>query len=355
MLAVSTVLAVGAGSTELINTFAWSRVYLIFTFFYVVIRLFADRDSICRLLGWATALAAVTGFVALLIALSSGPESFFQDPSQQFIHTEEGLGLLERVRLPGLSLAYALFWYAVVRAVQTRGRSRLMWSLALVGMGINIALSFNRNMWLGLAIGLLMMLALSGPLVRRRLLGALAVLALAIVVIGTRPGPESKLTPLIARGTSLTNSESLFAESSLQSRANETEIAWNVALHHPVTGIGPGVEFGVAFFEATAQGVWVRVPQLFLHNQYLYLMLIGGIPALVAFLVFLLTGLRAAWAFRTRTPETAALGVGLASIMASAVVAIYFSVPDMAFAISLLAGAIFAARNVPQEAAEPPR
>ncbi|HEY7255621.1 MAG TPA: O-antigen ligase family protein [Solirubrobacterales bacterium] len=345
-LGVSIVLCVNAGSTELINAFNWSRVFAMYAFFFVVVRLFGDRESMRRLLAWSAVIAAVTGFIALLLSLNvGGAESFFQDPSQQFIHTEEGLGIIDRIRLPGLSLGYALFWYAVVMIIQTRGRKRVLWSIGLVGMAVDILVSFNRNMWIGVVIGLLAMLALSGPMVRRRLMGALAVLAFLIVVIGTQPGPESKLSPLVARGTSLTNSEELFASASLQSRADETEVAWNVVKANPLAGVGPGVEFGVSFFEATAPGVWTVVPQLFLHNQYIYLMLVGGVPLLLFFMVYLLTSLRFAWWRRFRTPESAAWGVGLLSIMLSSIVAIYFAAPDMVFSIALLTGAIYASAH----------
>jgi O-antigen ligase len=215
----------------------------------------------------------------------------------------------------------------------------------MVGMLVNIAVSFNRNMWVGLGVGLLLMLVLSGPLVRRRLAAAIAVIAVLLAILPSQLGSEEKLTPLIKRGTSLTNPESLQAESSLKSRANETDIAIDVALDHPVIGIGPGVDFNVSFIEATGGGNWVRVPQLFLHNQYLYLMLIAGIPALAAFLVYLLSCLSWAWHWRTRTPEMSAWGVGLFSIMLSSFVAIYFSATDMVFALALLTGAIFVTRN----------
>ena len=345
LLALSTVLAVSAGKAELLDSFAWGRVFLFFAFFYVVARLFPERESIAKLLGWAVALAALTGAVALVISFASGPASVFQDPSQQFVKAEEGLGLLQRVRLPGLSLAYALFWYGVVRTVQTHGTSRLLWGAALAGMSVSILLSFNRNMWVGLAIGLLLMIVLSGSLVRRRLVGALGVIVVAIALLASQLGSDSRISPLVERGTSLTDPQSLQAESSLQSRENETEVAWEVARENPLIGIGPGVEFGASFFEATAQGVWVRVPQFFLHNQYLYLILIAGFPALIAFLAYLLVSLRDAWSRRLRTPETAAWGVGLASIMLSAIVAIYFSASDMIFGIALLTAAIYAARR----------
>jgi O-antigen ligase len=350
LLGISTALAVSAGNVDLLGSFAWGRAFLFFALFYVVIRLFGDWESIRYLLGWAAALAALTGVLAVFLSFGSGPESIFQDPSQQFIRAQEGLGIIQRVRLPGLALAYALFWYAVVRTARTRGTPRLLWGAALAGMFANIMVSFNRNMWVGLVIGLLAMLVLSGPQVRRRLVVALGVLAIAIGLLGAQLGSDSRISPLIERGTSLGDTESLEAESSLQTREIETEVAWDVAQQNLLIGIGPGVDFGVSFFEATAQGVWVRVSQLFLHNQYLYLMLIAGLPALIAFLGYLLASLWAAWSWRTRTPETAGLGVGLASIMLSSLVAIYFSAPDMIVAISLLTAAIFTMRREPEPA-----
>jgi O-antigen ligase len=131
----------------------------------------------------------------------------------------------------------------------------------------------------------------------------------------------------------------------LQSREDETEVAWTVAKQNLLIGIGPGVEFGVSFFEATAQGVWVKVPQFFLHNQFLYILLITGIPGLLAFVAYLFWSLREAFSLRTRTPEMTAWGVGLLSIALSAIVAIYFSAPEMIFGIALLSGAIYSTRR----------
>ena len=85
-----------------------------------------------------------------------------------------------------------------------------------------------------------------------------------------------------------------------------------------------------------------HVPQLFLHNQYLYLLLSPGIPGLIAFLVFLGTPLHYALRRFPRDPSIIACGVGIATIMISAVVAIYFSVDDMTAIFGLLTGVIVA-------------
>ena len=83
-------------------------------------------------------------------------------------------------------------------------------------------------------------------------------------------------------------------------------------------------------------------PQLFLHNQYLYLLLIAGIPGLIAFVLFL--GVPVALAVRRvpRDPAIAACGVGIAMIMVSAIVAIYFTTEDMTAVLGMLAGILVA-------------
>jgi O-antigen ligase len=90
---------------------------------------------------------------------------------------------------------------------------------------------------------------------------------------------------------------------------------------------------------------YILVPQLFLHNQYLYLVLIAGVPGLIAFLFFLLTPLVAVVRRVPRDPAITACGVGIAAIMLSAVVAIYFTVENMTAVLGLLTGVIIADRD----------
>jgi hypothetical protein len=81
--------------------------------------------------------------------------------------------------------------------------------------------------------------------------------------------------------------------------------------------------------------------------------LIAGIPGLLAFLVFL--GVPMAQAIRRSPgdPAIAACGVGIALIMISAVVAIYFTAEDMTAVLGLLTGIIVADREGRAAAGEP--
>jgi hypothetical protein len=344
LVGLSSALAVAAGHVDAHTSFEWGRPIALFALFYVVVRLFPDARSYSRLLAWAVGLAAATGAIAVVATLGSPLTSVLQDPGHQLIRAKEGLGVLERVRLPGLALAYALFWFTLTRSGEARGGHRLLWSAALIGIVCNIALSFNRNMWLGLVVGFILMLLVAGSAVRDRLLAVLAVAATAVVLvvlIGGGVGPRSELTPLVARGETLFAPRALAAESSLQNRARENRLAWSAAKSNLAIGIGTGTSFG-AFVNQTVPGTrFGRARQRFLHNQYLYLVLVGGLPALTCFLVFVGATLQRAWFGATRTAAVAACGVGLAMIMLSAFVAIYFSAYDSVIPIAVLAGAIF--------------
>jgi hypothetical protein len=70
--------------------------------------------------------------------------------------------------------------------------------------------------------------------------------------------------------------------------------------------------------------------------------LISGIPGLIAFVLFLGLSVTTAWRRTPRDPAVAALGIGIALIMVSAVVAIYFTVIDMTAVLGLLTGVIVA-------------
>jgi O-antigen ligase len=98
----------------------------------------------------------------------------------------------------------------------------------------------------------------------------------------------------------------------------------------------------VYFDEQQPGGAYKRTKQLFLHNQYLYLLLICGIPGLLAFLGFLTAAVgRARW--HLSDTDVSAWAVGVVSIALSAFVMISIADASSALAIGLLCGAIVAA------------
>jgi O-antigen ligase len=343
-LLLAGVLAVSDGRAPLSDVLSWGRPFFLLTFFYVVVRLFPRPEQRRVLLTGAAVLAAVAGIVAVVMSLGAGIGDTLSGGGESILKEEEGAAGLLRVRLAGLSAAYALFWYVAVRAATARPGRRAAWALVLAGMALAIAISFNRNMWLGLIAGLALMMIVGGPFVRNRLTIALIASVAAIALLATfGSATESRvLDPVVKRGSTLFNPGKVEASNSLSDRQRENRIALPKAQENAVIGIGPGVNFGVYNFEfAGPHSIQVET-QLFLHNQYLYLFLICGLPGLIAFLAFLLIPVLRSFRRKPTDPAITACGVGIAMIMISSIVAIYFSVEDMTAILGLLAGVIVA-------------
>lgn len=344
-------LGVQAGRVSMEDAFNWSRPFAFYGMFWVVLRLFPDARSLRRLLIAALVCGAVTGLLALVLQLTSSLTDVFQGSGGQQIYTQAaqaGLGGLKRIRQPGLAFSYILFWWSIVAALTWRGRTRmLMWAL-VAASALNIVLSFNRNMWIGLLVGLGLMLMLSGVRLRHRLLAGMAVGLVGVVLLFTvavNSGNASQLDPIVERAATVVTPRQIGEESSLRDRAEETARAWHTAKAHPVFGIGAGADYGVRFNHAEGNGIWVNTTQRFLHNQWLWLLLVGGIPALMAFAAFVGMVLFKAWA-PGRTMSQTALGAGIALICLSAFVMPYLGVEEFCLAMGVVAAAIVASRDL---------
>lgn len=356
LLALSDLVAIGNGSTSMSEALSWARPLSLLTFFYVIVRLFPSaRDRKLLLMG-AAVVGAATGAVALLAALGGSIGEELQRAAPQTIRLSEGEGSLERVRLPGLSAGYAMFWYAATQIAAKRGRGRVWWSVLLAGIAIDIVVSFNRNMWVGILIGLVLMAMVGGSFLRGKLIATVAAVVAGVVVIvvfGSSTTSNKVVQPVIERGATILSPGKTSQEDSVTERERETKVAWRTAKANPLLGVGAGASFGMLTRQSVGSASlitgYVEVPQLFLHNQYLYLVLISGVFGLLAFVIFL--AVPAAHAFRRSPsdPAIAACGVGIAIIMISSVVAIYFTVENMTGILGLLAGVIIADREGPAE------
>jgi len=354
LLVLSGAVALIAGRAEPVQILNWGRPFALLTLFYVVVRLFPTRAEAMRLAAAGAVVGGLTGALALFAAIGANLGPALATATESFVTEGEGVGRLSRVRLPGLGLAYVLFWFAVIAFVESRGSRRIGWGLVLAGDVVGITLSFNRNMWIGLLLGLCLILLLARRSLRRRLAVGMAVIVAGIILTLVLPGAAgtgSAVDPLVERGSTLLDPDELQEESSLQSRGDETERALEAAVDSPLIGIGVGVPFGTFYREQRSQGTYVRTAQRFLHNQYLYLVLIAGIPGLICFLVYVGSALRTAARRAGSDPRTAGLGVGLLTVATSALVAIYYSVPEMTAAVGLVTGVIVAAATSLEPAA----
>ena len=355
-IAVSGIAASVAGRAELSAVYSSARPFAMLTVFFVVVRLFPEREQVRRLLLVAAVVAAITGVVSLLVAApGSGFARLLASEDSMSIRDNEGMGLVNRVRLPGVALAYVLFWYAAVRAADARSLARLGWLVALAAIGASLVLSFNRNMWVGMTAGLVLLLVVGDVATRRRLVGSLAGLAavgLVLAVAGARLERDSPLYPIAQRATTLFDPGATTKESSLEERGTENRHAVAALKEHPVLGVGPGAPFG-AVGTFRVGNTQIRAPQLFLHNQYLYLLLAGGLPALLAFLVFVGRVLEGVWR-HLEDRELLAIGVGMVMTLLSALVMISFAAPAPAATIGLLGGAAIVMGRSPRDSGRRP-
>ncbi|WP_259314291.1 O-antigen ligase family protein [Capillimicrobium parvum] len=348
-------LGVQDGRVAVDDAFNWARPFAFYGIFWIVLRLFPDARSLRRLLIAGLVCGAITGVLALVMQFTGSLTDVFQGSGGQQIYTQAtqaGLGGLKRIRQPGLAFSYILFWWSIVAALTWRGRFRmLMWAL-VTASALNIVLSFNRNMWVGVLVGLGLVLILGGVRLRHRLLVGLAIGLTGVVLLFTavvNSGNTQRLDPIVERAATVVTPRQIGEESSLRDRANETAQAWRTVKANPVFGVGAGADYGVRFNHEEGNGIWVNTTQRFLHNQWLWLLLVGGVPALVAFAAFLGVVLAKAWG-PGRTVSQTALGAGIAMICLSAFVMPYLGVEEFCLAIGVVAGAIVASRDLARRA-----
>lgn len=350
LVALSGWLAVQSGRVALDDALSFARPLAFYASFWVVLRLIPDARSLRRLLMGALACGAVAGLLAIPVTLGSPVGPALQGDAQNVITPTgpNGLGGLLRVRFPGVALSYVLFWWSVLALMTTRGRSRPVLAVLVAASAIGILLSFNRNMWLGLMFGTALVLVLAGLQVRRRLLAGMAIGIAAVVLTFTVASQSSQpqLDPVLARAATLLDPQQVVQENSLLDRAAETAAAWRTFEQHPLGGVGPGADFGVRANLQVTNGVYVTGVQRFVHNQWLWLLLVGGIPALLAFATFLVSVLARAWSLRLGTLSQRALGVGLAMTMLSSFVMISLSVDEFCLALGVVAAVVVQAHEL---------
>jgi len=355
VLTITTVLAVTAGRVDIADAWGWGRVFVPALLVLALPRLFSERRAMERVLEGGVAVGAVTGAVALLFLLFPQVATLVPQGTENIdsggIYGQEG----QRIRLPE-TLSYALLWYAAIRLMEARPSRRGLWALAVALMVTNLALSLYRNTWVGVFVGLGVLIAFGSVRLRRRLVVGGVALALAasgiLLAIATQGVVPRGLDTIVDRSSTLLDPKAVLQEDSLQDRAKESSQALEVISGSPVTGVGVGAQFGV-FFNERRGSQYVRSRQFFLHNQYLYMLLVAGVPGLLTFLGFLVATGRVAWRARA-DPHVAALGAGLVMVAVSGVVVITVASAPAALALALVAAGIVVLARSPAETTEQP-
>ena len=352
-LCLSTVIAVSAGEVTVPDAYLSARLFAPLLLYFVIVRLFPEPEQMRKLLLASVALAAFAGFVSLLAAPPGSPMIELLNPQgNSSIRDKEGLGMVNRVRLPGVLLAYSLFWYAALRAARAERTQRAWWLVALACMSAGILVSFNRNQWVGLVLGLACMLVLTRARARRSFTVAIVVVmavGVAGVLGGTQLTPDSPVYPIVERGTSVLQPQEQIRGGSFQERLVESRHALAAYERRPLTGIGSGVPFGATRVQLDpGSGEVIRTDQRFLHNQYLFLLLVAGPVGFLAFMTFLLTPVIEVLRRRMSDEVLVALAVCVLITMFSAIVSIAFASQAGATVVALLVGAMVALCTAPR-------
>jgi len=307
------------------------------------------------LLSFAIALAAVVALLSVAAAASGAIGNFLSTIATTAVTTAASGtgGTAGRIRLPGLFFVYAMTLPTLILIVTVRDRWRPWRILAFVLMIAAIAVSLNRNMYIGAVVGLLVTVTISGTRVRHRLvLGTITVIATMVLLIGSSVAPS--VTNEIGQRAGTALSPQVLASGSIQARAVEYTAAFKSISQHPLLGVGWFQNYG-APLSTSSLGYYPYV-----ENFYLHLATDDGIPALLAFLMipgFLLWyGFKRARAARDPTDRAmlAACMGAMGALLLSCLVGTYLQAPDSTAAFGAACGLLLAAglRAVPRAAGE---
>jgi len=324
--------AVGVENGASLHDAAFSMRYMLFyaAFWPALVALVHDRALVIRLV-----CAGVVAVVGLQIAqVIVGPSThFFLIGSSDLAGTltADDTGFL-RVRPPGLTSVYVVAAFALARVLWGPARGRMLgWAMVLVTM-TGVLLSLNRNMLLGLVVGLAAA-ALVAPQRHRVAVMAVSVAAVvAALVLLAQTSATIDSNPVVSRFASVTNYSELQTQT-LDDRYYENRIALARIHAHPVGGLGWGPDYG-AFLESSDDGFLVTQPRPFMHEQYLWIWMRAGIIGLAALIAMLALGIwNGARYCRLRHGESDAwLGAGVVvavvAVASSSNVAIYLTPPD---------------------------
>jgi hypothetical protein len=194
----------------------------------------------------------------------------------------------------------------VVAALMMRARVPIWLIAGSPLLVLALTLSFRRSFWIGLALGVLLVLVLgSRPLGRRLVLVSAVLLAAAIWALSFQPFQGE--APLVERARSLQPAE---VESSAQDRYRLDELA-NVTAEigrQPITGLGLGVEWTATH----PLGIDHENGRNYTHVVALWWWLKLGILGLLAYVAMLGTLLAMAWQVWRRSADRLFSAVGLA-------------------------------------------
>jgi O-Antigen ligase len=324
-------IAVGVENGSSVHIAAFDMRLMLFyaAFWPALAALRTDRELLFKLV----AAGAVVVVILQILQVIVGPSKqlFVIAPSDLTSSlTSDETGFL-RVRPPGLTTVYVVAAFALARILWGPARHRVLgWGIAAVAL-TGVVLSLNRNMLLGLALGL-SVAALIAPQ-RRRFVVFVAILGVALPGFSLLAQSSSTgSNAVVSRIASITDYAGL-KKQTLADRYYENYIALQRIRAHPIGGLGWGPDYGATVLSSD-DGFLVSKPRSFMHEQYLWIWMRAGIIGLLSLIASLAFGVwnGARWCRARYRKDDAWLGAGIVAsvvaVAASSNVAIYLTPPD---------------------------
>jgi O-antigen ligase len=302
--------------------------------------------------GWlkrsGTALVVLASAVALLALLQHlrGVGVPGMGGRVRFLETVGGLGVVRvaRVQAAGTPFVFLAFFYSIARvALGTAGRP--LW-LGLCGlMGLQMVLTFSRNLWVSAVVGAVVVIAcLPGRVLRTAVVLLAAVAALGLSAAALRRATATEYLSLDRvvkeRFASLFQASTL-QSSQVQGRLEEVRRVWPVITPNWIHGVG----LGTPYLESP---IWNQGETLsYIHNGYLAILLKTGAVGLAALLLVLTAVGKAA--LEARAGAHAAWGAALSGfvvvLLVSSLAAPRFVEPEWMAALGVGVGVIAISRR----------
>jgi O-antigen ligase len=309
--------AIGMQATAFHEAANQSRALFAYAAYWPALAAFErDRRRTIQFLGSAAVLVALLSVAQY--ALGSSHQLFVAGGLEaSVLRLEDGVN---RVRAPGLMLAYIGLLFAISRVVWGRP-TRIGRSIGLAAVFASaIAVSLNRNMLVGALAGLAVALSITPGRSRAASLALLTIATVAaLAVVAPKSGIESRFLSL--------RDVSGLQQTTLADRYYENKLALRAARHHPIFGIGWGPPYG-----ATLSVPGATIDREFVHNQYLELWLRTGLVGVLAMIGLIGATFRIGYRLAQESWIGAAIvastvAVGLSSIVGTYLLSIGSAVP----------------------------